>query len=55
MRTARRMNEDGGQLGEAPDIEAVLTRDIEDLVDALGDDWSLLDAEELDLDALRLH
>ena len=36
---------DGDDLAEA----AILSADLDELVEAMGDDWSLEDAEELDL------
>jgi len=51
MRHLRMLNEET----ESGLAAAVLSGDLEDLVEGLGDDWSLEDAEELDLALDTLH
>lgn len=50
MRHLRMLSEEaeGERAGLA--TARILTGDLDDLVEAIGDDWSLSDGEELDLD-----
>ncbi|MCR9178241.1 MAG: hypothetical protein NXI19_19865 [Alphaproteobacteria bacterium] len=50
MRHLRMLSEEaeGERAGLA--TAGILTGDLDDLVEAIGDDWSLSDGEELDLD-----
>ncbi|NQW09948.1 MAG: hypothetical protein HQ481_08735 [Alphaproteobacteria bacterium] len=53
MRHLPKFSDDYGFGGDDLAGVAILSADVEDLVEAIGDDWSLVDAEELELDTVH--
>lgn len=48
MRHLPKFSDDYGIIGDELAAAAILSADLDEMVDAIGDDWSLEDAEELD-------
>lgn len=55
MRHLTMLNEEAEGARRSHDLEALLSDEIDNLVEALGDDWSLIDAEEIDLETVGIH
>lgn len=49
MRHVPKFSDDYGLTPTDASEAAILSADMDELLDAIGDDWSLADAEELDL------
>lgn len=49
MRHLPKFSDDYGLIATDAAEAAILSADVDELVDAIGDDWSLEDAEELDM------
>ncbi|MDF1793729.1 MAG: hypothetical protein P1U88_17585 [Thalassobaculaceae bacterium] len=49
MRHLPKFSDDYGLSATDPTEAAILSADVDEMLDAIGDDWSLEDAEELDL------
>lgn len=55
MRHLPRLSDDYGVDTDDLSASAILAADIDELVDAIGDDWSLEDATEIDLPRILAH
>ena len=55
MRHLPKFSDDYGFTGEDLADAAILSADLDEMVEAIGDDWSLEDESELDLALPRFH
>lgn len=55
MRYLPKFSDDYGPATDDLSASAIMTTDLDDLVEAYGDDWSLEDADEIELPVFRTH
>lgn len=55
MRHLPKFSDDYGTAAGDLSASAILSTDLDELIDALGDDWSLEDADEIELVQITAH
>lgn len=55
MRHLPKFSDDYGAIADDPATSAILSADLDELLDAYGDDWSLADADEIEVMAGIAH